>query len=216
MIKRAAALIVVQLISILMWGGAHAAELLSTEELRELQLKMKNATQLTVDFTQTTTVAIRPGRQAQSSGKAFFSKPTKFRWELAKPAPLLLFDGLALYDVNETTKIATKYPASGKKTLDIQEVIDLVLDFDSLLKRYKIMETFKEGRTIRMKLQPKAPGALLGIEVTVEAASASIAKIVLTFANKNVNSLEFSNSDRRTLPKSTFEVPKGYKIIEGV
>ena len=196
---------------------AIGAELLSTDELRELQLKMKSAAQLSVDFTQSTTAGIRPDRPpAKSAGRAIFSKPTKFRWELIKPPALRLFDGKALYEVNVANKTATRYRTTAQKSQDIQEVIDLVLDFDSLLERYKMLEAIKVGADVKMKLKPKVQGNISEVEVILEAASATIRGITLIYPNKNQSRFEFANPSRSPVSPSSFEVPKGYKILEGV
>lgn len=195
---------------------AYPAEVLSTEELRQLQQRMKNASQLSVDFMQVKTNSLRPNKPAKSSGKAVFAKPSKVRWQLTKPASTLIFDGETLYELKESDQTATKYTAKGGRAQDTREVIDLVLNFETLLERYKLIESTKENGRIKLKLEPKVAGSLSEIEVGVDSASAAIQNVTLVFSNKNRTRFEFSNPDRRAVPAATFEVPKAYKVIQGV
>jgi outer membrane lipoprotein-sorting protein len=193
------------------------AELLSTDELKELQRKMKSASQLSVDFVQTKTVHIRPKKPSRSEGKAIFSKPTKFRWELYSPPSLTVFDGSNLFEINTSSKVATRYKAAGSRVRDLQEVIDLVLDFDSLLSRYKIVEASKIEKSILLKLSPfSKESGISGIDIALDAASASIKVVSLSFTNKNVSKFEFSNPNRNPVSPLMFQVPPGIKVIDGL
>lgn len=194
-----------------------AGEALSVEELKSLQQKMKSATQLAVDFDQTKTNTLRPQRPSRSSGHASFAKPAKFRWELTKPqGETLVYDGTTLYSLNTKEKIATKYNATADRSVEINEVIGVVLDFDSMLKKYTLSESSKSGTTVTLKLKPKSANSIDAIDVQIDSATAAIKGLKLIFSNKNTSEFSFSNPDRSTLAPKTFEIPKDYKVVAGV
>lgn len=212
-------LIVIGLLSVTQISTpAHAGEEIKKEELKSLQQKMKSATQLSFDFVLLKTNTIRPNKKpSQSNGHASFGKPTKFRWELIKPAgDILIFDGSTLFSLNAKDKIATKYDASGNRALEIKEVIDVVLDFDSMLKKYNLVQAIKEDANVLLKLKPKIAGGIDSIEVRVNNASASLHSLKLIFSNKNTSEFVFSNIDRSVVSPKTFEAPNDYKVINGL
>jgi outer membrane lipoprotein-sorting protein len=59
-------------------------KLVDLGRLREIQSKLSANRYLTVDFEQTVYKSLRD-RKRSSAGKAFFIKPDRFRWQLAKP-----------------------------------------------------------------------------------------------------------------------------------
>jgi len=205
-------------IKILYWlwlfsaSQALATGQLSTTELRDLQLKMQNATQLSVDFKQEKTSSLRPNNPSKSTGKAVFAKPTKFRWELAKS--ILIFDGDDLYSLSPKDKVATKFQTTSDRSQEIKEVIDVVLDFDSLLSRYDLAESSKQGSSVKLVLKPKTQTTMSQIEVVVDGAAATIQSVRLTFKNKNVSAFVFSNPDRRPVAATSFSVPVDYKVSQ--
>jgi outer membrane lipoprotein-sorting protein len=190
---------------------------MSKDDLRNLQLKMKSAAQLTVDFVQYKSVKIRPKQRTKVIGRGVFAKPSKFKWTIIEPkADSLIFDGQKLFSIQEDKKTATSFSADADRAQEIREVIDLVLDFDSLLGRYDVAEATKESNKVNLLLNPKKPGALTNLNVRVDAATAMVEMVKMTFTNKNTSEFEFSNPDRSALPKDAFALPAGYKIIPGL
>ncbi len=197
--------------------AALAGTPLGKDELKSLQTKMKSSSQLSVDFTQTTTNPIRPNQKKISTGAASFAKPAKFRWAIQKPkADTLIFDGDTLYSLQDDAKTATSYNAKADRAIEIREVIDLVLDFDVLLKRYEITESSKDERLAHLSLKPHNKNVIDHLEVDVSLATASIERVKMFFSNKNTNELVFSSPDRSPIPANTFQVPAGYKTVSGL
>lgn len=193
------------------------AATLPEAELKALQQKMKSASQLAVDFDQTKTSTLRPNKPSRTEGHATFAKPAKFRWELLKPAgETLVYDGSTLYSLNAKEKIATKYSASADRALEINEVIGVVLDFEAMQKKYKLEESSKEGTTVLLKLKPKTSTTIDSIDVRVDSVTASIKGVKLFFTNKNTSEFSFSNPDRSAIPAKTFDIPKDFKIVNGI
>lgn len=210
---------------ILMSTPAFSAEVVTDGELKALQQKMKSASQLSVDFTQIKTSTLRPNKPSRSSGHAVFAKPTKVRWELIKPAgETLIYDGATLYSLNTKEKIATKYGSSAEKALEINEIIGVVLDFDSMLQKYTVTQRTKDGTALLLTLKPNATSSTIEkIEARIDGATASIQGVKLIFSNRdpketkrNTSEFTFSNPDRRVVPVKTFDVPKEYKVVEGL
>ena len=211
--------LVTMLFLVLPWWSTsiRAAAALSEDELKTLQQKMKSASQLAVDFDQTKTNTLRPNKPSRSEGHAAFAKPAKFRWELLKPlGETLVYDGSTLYSLNAKEKIATKYSAGADRALEINEVIGVVLDFDSMRKKYNLAESSKDGTTILLKLKPKTPSTIDSIDVRVDMATASIKGLKLFFTNKNTSEFLFTNPDRSVLPSKTFDIPKDFKVVNGI
>jgi outer membrane lipoprotein-sorting protein len=192
-------------------------EALSTEELREVQSKMSSRQDLSVDFVQLRTSALRPTKPSKSSGKALFAKPARFRWEIEKPlADILLYDGKSLFSYKPGEKTATRFDAQGDRASEIKEVINFVLDFDSLLKRYQIVKSLRHGKDIILTLNPKQDGALSVIDINVDSKSFYVRSLKMSFTNKNTSEFQFSNPAPGVSGPSSFSVPASMKVIEGV
>ena len=192
-------------------------EALSTEELRDVQSKLSSRKNLRVDFLQLRTSALRPKKPSKSSGKAIFAKPARFRWEIEKPqADILIFDGKNLYSFKPTDKAATRFSTQGERTSEIKEVIDFVMDFDSLLKRYQIVKSVRLNKDIILTLNPKQPGAVSVIDINVDNKNYYVRSLKMSFANKNTSEFIFSNPSSEDMPGTSFEVPSSMKIVEGV
>jgi outer membrane lipoprotein-sorting protein len=202
--------------SVLMGQTKSASESVSTEELRELQSKMKQHTQLRLDFRQTRTNAIRPGKTSKSSGQAYFVKPGMFRWELIKPtSDIKIFDGKNLFSVNLTKKAAIKYSA-GNQVDELHELIDVVLDFDALLKRYNLRSATKQGDEISIQLSPKSDTPVKGIHLSVSSKTAFVGRVLLEFAGEQTTSqFDFSNHSVVPIDKNVFAIPADFKISTG-
>lgn len=201
-------------------GSAEAAkvdEALSTEELREIQSKMSGRQDMSVDFVQIRTSALRPKKPSKSSGKALFAKPSKFRWELEKPqADVLIFDGKNLFSFKPGDSTATRFKTEGDRAHEIREVIDFVMDFDALLKRYQLVESIRRGDEIALNLKPKSEGAISSIEILVDGKKFFVRSLKMIFNNKNTSEFQFSNAAPASITAKTFAVPETMKIVEGV
>jgi chaperone LolA len=194
-----------------------AGESLSTEELRDLQNRIGKRQDLRLDFIQSRTSALRPKKPSKSYGFAVFQKPTKFRWETQKPqADILVFDGVTLLNWKPGENTATRFQAHGDRAREIKEVIDFVLDFDALLKRYQLISSSKEGDAITLKLKPKTASAVTTLALEVDAKQHFIKTLVMTFQNNNKSEFQFSNPAVQRVEPSTFKAPAGIKVVDGL
>lgn len=192
-------------------------EALSTEELREVQVKLSGRKNLSVDFLQVRTSALRPTKPAKSSGKALFAKPARFRWELEKPqADVLIFDGKNLYSFKPGEKTATRFSTQGEKATEIREVIDFVMDLDALLKRYQIVRSVRVDKDIVLTLNPKQSGTVSVIDINVDSKSYYVRSLKMSFTNKNTSEFIFSNPSPGEISGASFDIPSAMKIVDGV
>ena len=196
---------------------ANQSEALSTEELRELQSKMSRRQYLSLDFVQIRTSALRPKKPAKSSGTAIFAKPSRFRWEIQKPqGDVLIFDGKNLFSFKPGDQTATRFKTQGEKANEINEVIDFVMDFDALLKRYQLMESTRSSDEIFLKLKPKSEGPIAGIDISIDGKKFFVRSLKMSFNNKNTSEFQFSNPSPVKIDVKSFAVPETMKIVDGV
>jgi outer membrane lipoprotein-sorting protein len=192
-------------------------EALSTEELREVQSKLSRRSSLRVDFVQVRTSALRPKKPSKSSGKALFARPARFRWELEKPLQdVLIFDGNSLFSYKPGDKTATKFATQGERSAEIKEVIDFVMDFDSLMKRYKIVKAVRRGADVMLSLSPNQDHAVAGIDIAVNGKTYYVQSLKMSFINKNSSEFVFSNPTPASVTEASFQVPPGMKIVDGL
>ena len=195
---------------------AAVAEALSTEELRELQGKLNRRASLAVDFVQTRTSALRPSRPSVSSGKAIFAKPAKFRWTLEKPQEdILIFDGTNIFSYKPGDKIVSRFKTEGGRAKEIKEIIDFVLDFDALLRRYKLEKAVRVGQLITLNLTPKIPTQVTNLNITVDAKDYFVGVVSMIFTNKNTSEIQFSNPVAGKVDSKSFASPVGLAVVDG-
>jgi len=201
--------------TLLLSQGA-SAKYLTVDELRELQGKMKSSDALTVDFVQTKFSGLR-GKSTKREGKAIFVKPNLFKWMLQTPTKeFKIYDGKSFYDFNPDTNTARRYAPNGAQSQELRQVIDLVLNFDSLLKRYDLVSAEESGDLIKIQLKPKTPGDVAGIELHLAKKEEFISFLKMDLTNKNSLTHEFKNPSRANVGESTFTLPGGVKITDSI
>ena len=168
---------------------------LNVEELRAFQAKMKSSDALTVDFVQTKYSGLR-GKSTRREGKALFVKPNLFKWMLQTPSKeFKIYDGKSFYDFSPDTATAKRYAPNGAQAQELRQVIDLVLNVDTLLKRYDLVKAEEVGDLIKIRLSPKAPGDLVGIELHFAQKEEFISYLKMDLNNKNSLIHEFKNAN---------------------
>lgn len=186
---------------------------LSLEELKKAQDKVKAFENLTVDFEQSR-VDIRKKTQ-KSVGKAMFSKPDKFRWQLVKPhADEWIYDGKQLLNYKPEEKEATRYAATGNNAKGINQIVDVVMNMDALLKRYDVIKSTQEGSVVAVELKPKSEGDIKGMNLRLDVKAGYVSFLKLFYRDGNDSELTFNNPKKQPIPASTFVLPKGVKITD--
>jgi outer membrane lipoprotein-sorting protein len=189
---------------------------LSVEELRAAQSKMKSSDALTVDFVQTKYSGLR-GKSTRREGRALFVKPNLFKWMLQTPSKeFKIYDGKSFYDFSPDAATAKRYAPNGAQAQELRQVIDLVLNVDTLLKRYDLVKAEEVGDLIKIRLSPKSPGDLVGIELHFAKKEEFISYLKMDLNNKNSLIHEFKNPSRAAIPASAFALPAGVKITDSI
>lgn len=195
------------------------AKELTLEEVKAMQSKVKGADTLAVDFVQTTQtrMAADRGKKPRSrDGKAVFAKPDKFKWMLETPTQeYKLYDGKDFFDYDPASQSAVKYSPTGPRAHDIRQVVDLVLNIDTLLKRYDLVKAEESEGVARIELKPKAASDVTGIELHMAAKDGFISYLKLEMANKTVLAHTFKNPTHPALGADAFALPKSVKVTEG-
>lgn len=188
---------------------------LTATELKELQAKMQQSDALTVDFLQTSFTALR-GKSRQRRGRAQFSKEGKFKWMLETPVKeYKIYDGTNFYDFSPDANSAVRYAQAGEHATELKQIVDLVLNLDSLLKKYDLLKAQTFEDTVHVQLRPKdAATDLVLVELIMDLKRSYISSLKFDLRNKNTLTHEFSKPNREPLPPSTFVIPEGVKITD--
>ncbi|MFK7826532.1 MAG: outer membrane lipoprotein carrier protein LolA [Oligoflexales bacterium] len=185
---------------------------LSEKEVRKLQEKIKSFEHLNVAFTQKTYRSLRK-KTSLSSGQAFFSKPNHFRWALETPSKTQwLYDGKTLSYFLPDKKQATTYPSQVNKGKELRNIVDMVLNFDELLKRFRILQARQNDHIIDITLSPLSTSEIKSADLKLDTKNGFMESIKLNLGAGNHTTIEFSNPRKSSIPESTYRVPKGTKI----
>jgi len=190
-----------------------AAEL-TLEQLRAKQAKLKSFDALTLDFVQS---KFKPNqkRTITRKGQAVFKKPDRFIWKLETPTrDYNLYDGKAFYTYLPDDKSAVKYSFTGPQSYQLRQVVDLVLNFEALLKRYDLVKAEQIGDDIKVELKPKTVGDIDSIDLGFSEKNSHIIYLKMTMANKLVLSHDFSNPVFKDVPDSAFSIPAGVRVTD--
>ncbi|TWW10351.1 hypothetical protein E3A20_06880 [Planctomyces bekefii] len=191
------------------------AKPLSADEVRDLQAKMKSSDFLTVDMVQTRVSTFRGEKKSVRTGKAIFAKPDRFKWMLETPVQeYKIFDGKACYDYRPAEKSAQKYTATGPVFHDLMSIVDLVQNFDSLLKRYELIKAESDEGVVTVDLKPKLEGEVVGVTLKLSLKDSYMTYLRMDLKRKNSLTHEFSNPVRAAVPADAFKIPDGVKITD--
>ncbi len=190
---------------------------ITATELRDLQSKMQQSDSLSLDFTQTSFTALR-GKSRQRRGRAQFAKSGKFLWMLETPVKeYKIYDGKNFYDYSPDSNSAVRYSQAGEHATELKQIVDLVLNFDSLLKKYDLIKAEDFGDTINVQIKPKDPATeLTQVELILDVKQSFISNLKFSLRNKNTLSHEFSKPTRTAIPDSTFTLPPSVKISDSL
>ncbi len=200
----------------LVWTQSASAKYLTVDELREIQAKMKSSDALTVDFVQTKFSGLR-GKSTKREGQAIFVKPNLFKWMLQTPTKeFKIYDGKSFYDFSPDNNTARRYAPNGTQSQELRQMIDLVLNFDTLLKRYDLVSAEESGDLIKIQLKPKVASDIAGIELHLAKKEEFISFLKMDLTNKNSLTHEFKNPSRANVADSIFVLPPSVKITDSI
>ena len=190
------------------------AKSLTVDELRKMQSKMKAYDSLSVDFVQTRYTDLRQ-KSTHREGRALFAKPNLFRWMLETPKrEYKIFDGKSFYDYDPEGNTAKRFATNDQQSHELNQMIDLILNFDSLLKRYDVVKADEDGDLIKVHLKPKVAGDVSSIELHFAQKEQFVSYLKMVLKNKNSLTHEFKNPAHAAIPEATFALPKGVKATD--
>jgi len=197
------------------FSDAAHADVLSTEELRAVQAKLKASDYLSVDLVQTKTSPTRPNRPVKSEGSARFAKPDRFVWTIGDPInEQTIFDGSRLLKVYPTEKVGVRYRAQGTESQELKRIVDLVLNMDSLFDNYVLKQAEMKDGVVNVQLTPKAANEVEQVDLQLDTKLNFIRNLRFQLRTRMILAIEFRNPSRDPVPGSAFDVPPGIKLSE--
>jgi outer membrane lipoprotein-sorting protein len=129
---------------------------------------------------------------------------------------VLIFNGTDLLNFKPGDKTASRFKTEGERSKEVKEVIDFVLDFDALMKRYRLVESTRQERTIQLKLKPKVAGPISDINISVDGKDYFVKAVKMIFQNKNTSEFEFMNPSSGAIDPGAFSVPSQMRVIDSI
>ncbi len=162
-----------------------SADPISKKELGELQAKLKKTDYLHVQFEQTIFKALR-GRTVEQKGEAYFARPNRFRWVLEHPIKEeLVYDGKIFSQYRPSDSTLIQHEAKSQRFRQIDQLMDLVLNLDSLTERFDAVDPVKFRQDLSLGLLPKKDSELGAsvrrVDVTISLARNYLKSLKITY-----------------------------------
>ena len=125
-----------------------------------------------------------------------------------------IFNGQLLYNYNPATRSAVQYAPAGPKARQLNQIVDLVMNVDSLLKRYQVLQAVQDGSLVQLK--PKSRQDIKKVDLHLDLKNDYISWLKLYFRNGNNTTLDFRQPKRGQLPASVFALPQGVQVTKGL
>ena len=95
---------------------------------------------------------------------------------------------------------------------ELRNIVDMVLNFDELLKRFKIIKATQTDHQIDITLTPLTSRDIKSAELRLDTKQGYMESIRLHLGSGNHTTIEFSSPKKSAIPDSTYQVPKGTKV----
>ncbi len=157
----------------------------------------KNIDHMEVDFSQTIYKKLR-NRKINRSGTAYFSKPNFFRWNFMSEqlgSEEFYYNGKTLTHFRANEKLVTNYNANIGLARELNEVVSLVLDPQTLSNRYDLVNSSKaKGQTV-LTLRPRVGAAtdISQIEIKISDQEKYVRGIKIEYMDENYTQFVFKN-----------------------
>jgi outer membrane lipoprotein-sorting protein len=186
------------------------------EDIKTYQSQMGSPDWLRVEFTQESFKSLRQ-HTTTTKGRALFQKPNRFRWILeaqgVKEEEHWLFDGGSVSHYFPKQNKAQVYPGATGQAKEIENLVDMILNFQTFDKNYRVESLKKEGQDqIQIQLIPKTPkDDLEKVDVSYHLKNQMIQKITLHQGHKNRTTFLFEKKLGAKPNPKDFELPAGVK-----
>lgn len=189
---------------------------LSVDELKDYQAKFNKKDELHLLFKQNTYSTLRKKKRA-SEGEAFLAKPALIRWNLRQPRDEYIYNGRDLYVHHVDQKLAMKFSAQGSQAKEFENIINVVLSFDSLLKNYDIIQAVADPskKAMYLKLSPLKSSELTSAHIKSNQSTGEVSQVCLQYKDGKFVDYAFESLKIPTKfdPKLfAFDLPKGVKL----
>ena len=133
---------------------------LSADELKKYQTMMLNSKAMTILFDEEIYRKAR-NKTIKKKGKAYLLEK-KFWWQVGEEA--WIYDGINLYQYDENKKYAIRYTKMDKKQ-ELEDLVEMITDLKSLLKKYSLVSAKKESQTVFIDLKNKKKSEILSLNI---------------------------------------------------
>lgn len=183
--------------------------------LTGIQKFYSNISEFQADFTQIFTYKIY-GRKKISTGKVFFKKPGKMRWDYEAPTKrLFIADGEVLWVYEPEEAQVFKRSLSSAQ---LPVALRFMKGEGELTKDFNIAEPKKEEERYTLILTPKIPsGEYQELQLVVDRKTFEVKSSILVDPTGNTNHIQFADIKVNTgLPESGFSFvpPQGVRVIK--
>ncbi len=189
-----------------------------TTEIAKLQALLKQTEFLAVEFEQEIFRSLRPNNKRISRGYALFAKPSRFVWTQKDPIKEeLIYDGKVLVQYKPDAKVATRFKdGSNMRLREVEEVVAMVLQPESLLNRYEPKEVNTSKDSAEVVLQPRQQGDLVSVTLRISLDRRIVDHVKLQYSNGNYWAVKFSNPSTSRIDdaKFTFTADKGVNVTD--
>ncbi|MDD9951369.1 MAG: outer membrane lipoprotein carrier protein LolA [Zetaproteobacteria bacterium] len=177
-----------------------------------LQQQLSGIDHLTVHFRQRLFKSLRKTVH-HSEGRATFKKPNQFRWVVTSPEHSeWLFDGETLTQYFPKQHSARRYPAGHGGGKEIAAIVDMVMNPESLLKRYHLTQLEESKLLAKATFTPHQSVDIEKIEIQVHTQANVVSSVHLYYKDQNRSEIEFYKHSTTHLPAHFLELPKDTKF----
>ncbi len=188
---------------------------LSVKDLKRHQAKFRKKNELHLRFNQSTYSTLRK-KMRESEGEAFLAKPAMIRWNLKQPRDEYIYNGKDLYIHHVDQKLAMKFSAKGSQAKEFENIVNVVLSFDDLLKNFEIIQAVEDRRQkqIHLKLSPLKASELSSTQILYSLASGEVSEVCLQYKDAKFVNYRFETLKTVKIDPNlfTFDLPKGVKL----
>ena len=194
---------------------AHSRSALGKEVVDGLQARYDETHGFQADFSQEIVIAALKTTDI-STGRVYFWKPGKMRWEFSMPFQLIVGDGrnMWFYQPAENQVIKTPF----EKAFNSNAPVSFLGGIGRLDEEFVVFFESETDTFYALRLIPKEAGSSGGsLELKVSKSTYDIVETKVTDALGNITTLQFSNITRQSQEDKrlfTFELPPGVDLLE--
>jgi outer membrane lipoprotein-sorting protein len=202
-------------------SSAHGTEQATkpSSELEKEHAKLFSSVQtIEMDFVQTMYRSLRKNK-IERRGHAIFAKPSNFFWSFHDKNNMkenFYYNGKKLSHYIQKDNTVTHYPTHSPVSQDLEQVVELVLDAQTLFKRYDATNVKTGPEFTEVTLVPKGAHhtPIKSIDVKVSATKKYIQEVKINYEEGNYTHFSFLNPKVGPVKPETFIFSNPGKVIE--